>query len=134
LNWPKYFITGQLAINETRYKKIKTRMSCPEAGRKLFLIPGIIPPVSGKQLANIIMQSFIITLTYEGKPIIFRFVAEEAYAYSLYEVSALNSEQFQPFLMAKRKDEWKIITEVPVSMRVLEQKLGVMIDAYLEGR
>ena len=80
------------------------------------------------------MQSFIITLTYEGKPIIFRFVAEEAYAACLYEVSALNSELFQPFLIAKRKDEWRIITEVPFSMRPLEQKLGVMIDAYLEGR
>lgn len=80
------------------------------------------------------MHSFIITLTYKGSAVIFRLVSTKEMDEHIYEVSALNETSFSPFLMQHTNGEWKITSGVPEDMQALEQKLGVMIDAYLEGR
>ena len=79
------------------------------------------------------MLSFIITLTYMGSPVIFRFVNEDLSSFS-FEVSALNNRSFPTFTMQFTDKQWRIASEVPEEMLGLEPKLGVMISAYLEGR
>jgi hypothetical protein len=80
------------------------------------------------------MHSFIITLTYKGSAVIFRFVSTKEIAEHIFEVSALNERSFAPFVMQYNGGEWKITSGVPEDMKELEEKLGVMINAYLEGR
>lgn len=80
------------------------------------------------------MHSFIITLTYRDSAVIFRFVSTKEMAEHIFEVSALNETSFPPFLMQYGHGEWKITSGVPEEMQALEEKLGVMINAYLEGR
>jgi hypothetical protein len=79
------------------------------------------------------MLSFIITLTYMGSPVLFRFVNENNLATYSFEVSALNNRSFPAFTMQFADKQWRIVSPVPDEMLGLEPKLGVMISAYLEG-
>ena len=79
------------------------------------------------------MLSFIITLTYMGSPVLFRFINENNMATYTFEVSALNNKAFPPFTMQFYDREWNITTPIPAEMVGLEEKLGVMITAYLQG-
>lgn len=80
------------------------------------------------------MESFIITLTFKGSPVIFRFVSQPDYGNHTYEVSALNSNSFTPFLMEQQGQYWRITSPVSDEIQGLELKLSALIAAYMEGR
>lgn len=79
------------------------------------------------------MHSFIITLTCNGTPIIFRLAAEKGLE-NIYEVSAINNKSYPPFLMKKQGGGWKIFTDTAAEIKLIEEKLSNMINAYLEGK
>ncbi len=80
-----------------------------------------------------IVHSFILTLTYRGKAVIFHLITTEAHK-GAYEVTALNDKDFKPFLMQKTGKSWLITTPVPEDIEPLQTKLSTLINAYLEGQ
>jgi hypothetical protein len=82
---------------------------------------------------NQITDSFVLTLTYNGKAVIFRLVTTPALQ-GAYEVTAINDKDFSPFLMQQAGKAWLITTEVPAEMEALQHRLSTLINAYREGQ
>lgn len=84
-------------------------------------------------MRNEIKDSFVITLTYNGKPVIFRLLTTEGHN-GTYEVTALNDKDFSPFLMQQVGSAWLITTGVPPEMEALQSRISALINAYREGQ
>jgi hypothetical protein len=73
------------------------------------------------------MRSFVITVTFMGSPVIFRFVNENNLETPSFEVESVNNKSFPHFSMEGHDKEWHIVGHVPVEMYGLEPRLGEMI-------
>lgn len=73
-------------------------------------------------------ESFILTLTVNSKPVILHFTGGP----DIYDVSARNDKNISPFSVARDGSQWRITSNVPDSIRNLENNLSAMINGYTE--
>jgi len=72
----------------------------------------------------------VLTLTANSKPIILYFTGGP----DVFEVSVRNDKNVSPFSISRDGNNWSITTDVPESIRSLENKLSAMINGYTEAQ